>query len=174
VKHTSIASIVLFCLLHGITFGCIVVSHAAPIAVQTSTTQMQLIKSAHFLNRVLYLSLDQAFVVLAESHTAAGTSVTGTTLPASAACHNLRFTLAQGVIASPTVGTINRIAVAVIRANISGAVILGTVVDINSDPPAAPTATTPPDNIDTSVTDSALATAIADFWSSVAGCDQGS
>ena len=115
--------------------------------VPTSTTQMQLVASATFTNRLQYLMVQQAAVVLAEAK--------------ATACHAQRLTYAFAVINSPAQMAFQA-SVLIASSNIGGAVIVGTVVT-NADP----------NKVDSSATDLALTNAIVNNWNTLSRCETG-
>jgi len=109
-----------------------------------STDQMTLVSSGLFLNRMQYLMVTQARVVLAE------TSVGST--------HAARAAYAKQVVLSPSA-----------FAAVAAVMVVGGV---NLLPPA--TITGSGDNADSSATDAEILSQIATFWNQLAGIDQGS
>lgn len=109
-----------------------------------STDQMVLVGSALFLNRIQYLSVTQARVVLAE------TGVGGT--------HATRAHYARQVISNP--------------ASYAAVVAVMVVGGVNLLPPA--TITGSGATADSSATDAAILSQIATFWNALAGVDTGS
>jgi hypothetical protein len=114
-------------------------------AVENSQSQPALVRSQTFLNRILYLSWDQAFTVIAEAH--------------STACHADRMALALRILQGQDAPLV---AEGIVRSNAGGRVILGTVVT-NADP----------NLVDSSASDLALTAAIQFYWNSIARCDTG-
>lgn len=135
-----------------------VIVHAA----EDSRLQMMLVTSPRFQSRVQYLAWDEAATILAE---APGT-----------ACHAERMALAQEILGGQ--GGVQRVALGIVRSNAGGRVILDTVVDGNGV--ALTNNTTEADlnaadksKIDTSATDAALASAITNYWNTIAKCYTG-
>lgn len=109
-----------------------------------STDQMVLVGSALFLNRIQYLSVTQARVVLAET----GVGAT----------HATRAHYARQIVSNP--------------ASYAPVVAVMVVGGVNLLPPA--TITGSGDTADSSATDAAILSQIATFWNSLAGVDSGS
>jgi hypothetical protein len=120
---------------------------AAPASAQLpeSSTQMKLAKDAAFLERVQYLMVQAARVVLAE--------------PLNTACHTQRAAYARGVKDNPAQWAVHASVMLV-----GGVNLIGTVT-VNAGPP---------ETVSTTVTDAALFSQINTFWSALAGCDTGS
>ena len=94
-----------------------------------STTQMQLVASAVFTNRLQYNGVVVMKEVLAEAQSAAANGV----IPAyTAGCHTLRASFAKKFVEEPPQWA-SRTAVLLVTANFSGAVIVGTVNATGSD-----------------------------------------
>lgn len=128
---------------------------AIPVDAQnTSTTQMQLVNSAVFTNRLQYLMVQQASAVLIEA--SSDNSNPDTFARYSASCHTLRYQYAQQVLGGPA-SMASQASVLIASANFSGGVIVGTVTG------SAP-------NFDSSANDTALAKAIADSWNTLSRC----
>ncbi len=122
-------------------------------AQNTSTTQMQLVNSTVFTNRLQYNGSVVMAEVLAEAQSAAANGV----IPAyTAACHTKRAVYASNFLLSPASYS-SQSAVLISSANISGAVIVGTVTG------SGPTA-------DSTATDGALQQAYRVFMNTFAGC----
>lgn len=128
---------------------------AAPAFAQnTSTTQMQLVNSPVFTNRLQYLMAQQAQTVLVEVQTVSGNP--NANFNYTAACHTLRYGFAQAVLANPAYQA-SQASVLISGANFSGAVIVGTVTGSGS-------------TADSSATDTAVATAIQNDWNTLSRC----
>src|ERR1700693_889671 len=107
-------------------------------ATDISTQQMQLVSSGQFTNRLQYLLVQQAKIVLAEAH--------------STAFHPLRAIYANFVVKSPGPAALQAV-VEIVGENIGGAVVVGTVF---LDPLT--------NQFDSSASDTALTNAIVDLW----------
>lgn len=137
-----------------IACGCVLV-WAAPVCAQnTSTTQMQLVNSAQFTNRLQYLIVQQAQMVLTEP--ANDASNVDTFARYTAGCHTLRTNYAIQVIGNPGLMA-SGASVLIAGGNFSGGVIVGTVTGTGS-------------TADSSANDTALAKAITDSWNTLAKC----
>lgn len=138
-----------------ILFGLVFVLTAIPAFAQNvSTSQMTLVNSAVFTNRLQYLMAQQASAVLTEAQSDAVNADTFARY--TAVCHGYRVILAQGVLQSPA-GWASAAAVLISGANFSGGVIVGTVTGSGS-------------TADSSANDTALAKAITDSWNTLAKC----
>lgn len=128
---------------------------AVPVFAQnTSTTQMALVKSAQFTDRLQYLMAQQAAAVLVEAQSDAVNADTFARY--TAGCHTLRVVYAQAVIINPA-ATASQASVLLSGANFAGGVIVGTVTGSGS-------------TADSSANDTALAKAITDSWNYLAKC----
>lgn len=133
----------------------ILVACAVPAFAQNaSSTQMQLVNSATFTNRLQYLMAQQAAAVLIE----AASDAVNADLNAryTATCHTQRYQYAQTVIGNPA-SSASAASVQISGANFSGGVIVGTVVVVNG-------------LADSSANDTALAKAVTDTWNILAKC----
>jgi len=120
-------------------------------AQNTSTTQMNLVGAPIFQARLQYLGWIVAQEVLVEPASAAANGV----IPAyTTACHTRRLAFAQTFIAQPVAGAL-QLAIGVVGTNVSGAVLVGSVIG----PPW-----------DSSVTDGQLQQAIRVQYGTIAGC----
>lgn len=138
-----------------ILFALALVFVTAPAFAQnTSTSQMQLVNSQTFTNRLQYLMAQQAASVLTEAQSDAVNADTFARY--TAGCHTLRASYAATVIGSPA-SAASQAAVLIAGGNFSGGVIVGTVVVVNG-------------LADSSANDTALAKAITDSWNSLAKC----
>lgn len=128
---------------------------AAPCFAQnTSTSQMQLVNSATFTNRLQYLMAQQASTVLTEAQSDAVNADTFARY--TAGCHTLRVSFATNVLQSPA-SWASVSAVLISGANFAGGVIVGTVTGTGA-------------TADSSANDTALAKAITDSWNTLAKC----
>lgn len=118
-------------------------------AQEDSITQMKLVKSRLFLERVQYLAWDEASTILAEAE--------------NTACHAERVGLANQILSAESPGAAAaRLAMGVARSNESGRVILGTVIENNNL-----------NLVNSSATDLAVTAALQFYWNDVARCDTG-
>lgn len=117
------------------------------VSAQTpeSTTQMKLARDTAFLDRLQYLMVQQARIVLDEA--------------LNTSCHAQRSAYARGVKDNPGLWAVHASVMVV-----GGVNVIGTVT-INAGPP---------ETVTTSVTDAALLSQIATFWSALSGCETGS
>ena len=129
-------------------------SSVSAFAQNTSTTQMALVQSSQFTNRLQYLMVQQAQIVLIEGQTSTGNG--DTSLNYAASCHTLRYTYAQQVMISPPAAA-SAASVLVSGTNIAGGVIVGTVTGSGN-------------TADSTASDAALAIAIAHDWNTLARC----
>lgn len=122
----------------------LLVAPAMLFAQNVSTTQMQLVNSTTFTNRLQYILSQQAIVVKAE--------LLATT------CHPKRSSFADVVINSPAA------AASQVSVLIAGSTnVLGTViVNVN------------PNLVDSSASDAAILSQIATLWNVFSKCDTGS
>jgi 3-keto-L-gulonate-6-phosphate decarboxylase len=106
---------------------------AVPAFAQNqSTTQMALVGSAQFTNRLQYLMAEQARTVMFENQSDASHGETNSGADAldrnyTAACHTQRVAYAKTVIQSPG-GTALAAAVLIVSANFADAVIAGATI----------------------------------------------
>lgn len=122
-------------------------------AQNNSTTQMQLVKSDVFTNRLQYLGVQISKEVLEET---ASASVNGQIPAYTVACHALRANFArQFILNAPALASLTSIGIA--GANFSGAVIVGTVTGSGA-------------TADSSASDTALSQAYRILWNTFAGC----
>lgn len=128
---------------------------AAPVFAQnTSTTQMALVNSPVFTNRLQYLMVQQAVTVLTE---AASDAVNADTFARyTAGCHTLRAAYANTVIQFPA-EMAAKASVMITGANFAGGVIVGTATGSGL-------------LADSSANDSSVAKAITDSWNALAKC----
>lgn len=135
---------------------------AAPAVAQTpdSTTQMKLVTSTTFLNRLVYSGVKVMKEVLEEPATANASSP----IPAyTSACHTRRGQYAQNFLLS-TDSYAAQAAKLIVSANYAGAVIVGSVINRAAVPETdAPL-------WDSSVSDGALEQAFRIFMNTFAGC----
>lgn len=131
----------------------VVMLSAIVSAQNTSTTQMQLVNSPVFTNRLQYLMTQRAAVVLFEAATHDNAN---NNLDYDAACHTKRANYAVYVIGNPA-GAASVAAVLVSGANYSGAVIVGTVTGSGS-------------TADSSATDTAIDVALQNQWNTLSKC----
>jgi len=139
------------------TFVC-----APPAAAQVpeSTTQMKLVTSVTFINRLIYNGVLVMKEVLEEPASASAQAP----IPAyTTGCHTRRAQYAQNFLLS-TDAYARQAANLVVSANFSGAVIVGTVID------RAETPGTDPPIWDTSATDGAIAQSVRILMNTFAGC----
>lgn len=137
-----------------------VTARSASAQPPTSTTQMQLTTSQTFLNRLIYAGVQVMKEVLEEPSTAAAAAP----IPAyTAACHTRRAAYAQSFLLSTSTFAAQA-ANLIVSANVSGVVIVGSVVNRAAVPE------TDPPLWDTSVADSALLQAFRVFMNTFAGC----
>jgi hypothetical protein len=139
-----------------------VLACAAPAFAQTppSTTQMQLVSSPTFTNRLQFNGVQVMKEVLEETQTGSAAAP----IPAyTAACHLKRANYAQNFLLSPASFS-SQSAVLIVGANVSGVVIVGSVVN------RAVTPATDPPLWDSSVADSALLQAYRVYMNTLAGC----
>lgn len=126
-----------------------------PCAAQnTSTSQMTLVSSNVFTNRLQYLMAQNSATVLAEAQSDAVNADTFARY--TAACHTLRVAFAQQVLQNPTMSA-SVSSVLIAGANFSGGVIVGTVIGSGL-------------TADSSANDTALAKAITDSWNTLSKC----
>lgn len=137
-----------------IGFAALFALAAPALAQNTSPTQMQLVNSPVFTNRLQYLMAQQAQTVLAEAQTVSGNP--NANFNYTAACHTLRYGFAQAVLANPAYQA-SQASVLVSGANFSGAVIVGTVTGSGS-------------TADSTASDTAVATAIQNDWNALSKC----
>lgn len=109
-----------------------------------STTQMSLVTSALFRNRLAYLLDQQARVVLAET----GVGVTHA---------------ARAAYASSVVSNVNSFASSTAVMIVGGTNLIGAAVIPNADP----------NLVDSAATDAAILSQIATFWNALAGINTG-
>lgn len=132
----------------------------ASAQIPTSTTQMQLVTSPTFLNRLVYNGVQVMKEVLEEPASAAAAAP----IPAyTSACHTRRAQYAQSFLLS-TQSFAAQAATLVVSANFSGAVLVGTVVNRAANPG------TDPPLWDTSATDGAIAQSVRVLMNTFAGC----
>lgn len=132
--------------------ACVALS-APAFAQNTSTTQMTLVKSDVFTNRLQYLGVQISKEVLEE---AASASVNGAIPAYTVACHALRANFArQFILNAPALASLTSIGIA--GANFSGAVIVGTVTGSGS-------------TADSSASDTAISQAYRILWNTFSGC----
>lgn len=140
----------------------VIASLASPAFAQVpdSTTQMQLVSSPTFLNRLVYNGVQVMKEVLEEPATAAASSP----IPAyTSACHTRRAAYAQNFLLS-TDSYAAQAAKLVVSANYAGAVIVGSVINRAAIPGTdAPI-------WDSSATDGALAQSVRILMNTFAGC----
>jgi len=128
-----------------ILFTLLLISFSLQVFAQnTSTTQMQLVNSSTFTNRLQYLLTQEAIVVLAEAH--------------STACHVQRFGFATQIIQNPAQMASQSSVMIAGSTNVVGTVV--TNVD--------------PNKVDSSATDAALFSQIVSLWNALSKCDTGS
>lgn len=140
----------------------LVLAIAAPAAAQlpASTTQMQLVSSPTFLNRLVYTGVQVMKEVLEEPASASVASP----IPAyTSACHTRRAQYAQNFLLS-TSSYVTQASTLIVSANYSGAVIVGTVIDRAANPGVDPPIW------DSSATDGALAQSFRILMNTFAGC----
>lgn len=132
----------------------------ALLAFQTpeSTTQMKLAKQSFFLERVQYLAVQQARTVLGEA--------------LNTACHSKRADLARNTINFPAEYATKMAVTLVGGVNLIGTVTITPAVA--DDPATLSVNEATPESVTTSVTDGALLSQIATFWSHMSGCETGS
>lgn len=130
--------------LIALIFAAVATVTLAAQGAPESTTQMSLVSSATFTNRLQYLMVQQARVVKAEA--------------LATACHAQRSVYATNVINSPA--AFASVAAVMI---VGGVNLIGTVVP-NEDP----------DLVDSSATDAQIFSQIATYWDALSGCDTGS
>lgn len=137
-----------------LTLIALLVLVAPATAQNSSTTQMQLVNSSVFTNRLQYLLVQQASAVLIEA--ASDSANADLNARYTAACHSLRYGYAQQVLSGPA-SSASQAAVLISGANFSGGVIVGTVIGSGN-------------TADSSANDTALAKAITDSWNTLAKC----
>lgn len=145
-----------------IAFAFVIVLAALPASAQTptSTTQMQLAASPTFLTRLVYNGVQVMKEVLEE----AATGNAAAPIPAyTAACHTRRSQYAQSFLLS-TDSFAAQAAKLIVSANVSGVVIVGSVINRAADPIADPPIW------DSSVADSVLQQAFRVYMNTFAGC----
>lgn len=126
----------------------VLVASAAPLFAQNvSTTQMQLVNSAQFTNRLQYLMAQQATVVLAEPKNTSPT------------CASQRVGYAQKLVTPGSLTTFVS----------TGAVVIVGGINLTS---AAVTGSG--QTADSAATDAQILSQIATFWNALAGCPTGS
>lgn len=142
----------------------VLLASAAPAFAQNqSTQQMVLANSSVFTTRLQYLMEIESKVVLAETKDCTGGCTqnigdTGQTVSVTytPVCHAQRTQFASGFIASPAAWA-SASAVLVSSSNVVGAVLVNTVVGSGN-------------TADSTAADLAVATAIANFWNTLAKC----
>lgn len=142
---------------HTLALVALLVGAASPARAQeNSVTQMALVSSTQFLNRIQFLGWQVAREVLAEDHDGSA----GDPLAYDEACHEFRASFARNFIVSPaSLAAVTAVGVA--GTNQSGAVLLGTVTGSGA-------------TADSSVNDTVLSQAIRWNYNALAGCDTGS
>jgi hypothetical protein len=113
-------------------------------AQQNSNTYMPLVGSAQFTNRVQYITVQEAAVVLTEAQTGTYT----------AACHTKRAAFAAQLVQQP--------------ASFASVFAVNLVSNINITTGGALTGSG--QTLDTPATDAAILAAVASLWSTVSGC----
>lgn len=126
---------------------------ASVFAQATSTTQMQLVSSAVFTNRLQFNGVVVMKEVLEEAQSA---SANGAIPAYTAVCHTKRAVYAVNFLASPP-SYASQSSVLIAGANFSGAVIVGTVTGSGA-------------SADSSATDSAIQQAYRILMNTFAGC----
>lgn len=145
-----------------IAAAVVLASLATPALAQVpdSTTQMKLVSSSTFLNRLVYNGVQVMKEVLEEG----ATGVAAAPVPAyTSACHTRRAAYAQNFLLS-TDSYAAQAAKLIVSANYSGAVIVGSVIN---------RATSPETDVpvwDSSATDGALAQSVRILMNTFAGC----
>lgn len=125
-----------------ITLSFVALASVGLLAVENSNTFMPLVQSLQFQNRVQYILVQEAPVIMAES--------------GSVTCHKQRASLAVTIAQSPA-------SYAVVFA-----VHLATNINVTSA--GALTGTSSAGTLDSPVTDAALLAAVASIWPTVSGC----
>lgn len=133
-----------------IALGLVVLAVPA-FAQNTSTTQMNLVGAPIFQARLQYLGWIVAQEVLIEP---ASAGVNGVIPAYTTACHTQRLAFARNFINQPVAGAL-QMAIGVVGTNVSGAVLVGSVIG----PPW-----------DSSQTDGQVSQAIRVQYNGVAGC----
>lgn len=128
-------------------------AHSAMAQTPTSTTQMQLVKSSVFTNRLQYNGVIVMKEVLEEAQSA---SANGAIPAYTAACHAKRTDYATKFLQTPDAYA-SLSSVLLSTANYSGAVIVGTVTGSGS-------------TADSSATDGAIQQAYRILMNTFAGC----
>lgn len=123
------------------------------LAQNTSTTQMQLVNSAVFTNRLQYNGVQVMKEVLEEPQSA---SANGSIPAYTASCHKLRTNYATNFLLVPPAHA-SQSAVLISSANFSGAVIVGTVTGSGN-------------TADSSASDGAIQQAYRILMNTFAGC----
>lgn len=134
---------------------CLLLVLTAPVFAQTptSTTQMQLVASPVFTNRLQFNGVTVMKEVLEEAQSA---SVNGAIPAYTAGCHTLRTVFAKTFLTYPAEYA-SKTSVLIVTANFSGAVIVGTVTGSGT-------------TADSSATDSAIQQAYRILMNTFAGC----
>lgn len=136
-----------------LTLGVALLLAVPVLAQNTSTTQMQLVTSVVFTNRLQYNGVVVMKEVLEEAQSAAASGV----IPAyTAACHTLRTNYARNFLLSPASYS-SQSSVLIASANFSGAVIVGTVTGSGT-------------TADSSATDGAIQQSYRILMNTFAGC----
>jgi hypothetical protein len=135
---------------------------AAPVFAQnTSTSQMVLVGGTPFQGRLSYLFQIEAKVVLQETKDCSGgcSQAIGDTgqnvsVTYTPACHSQRTAFAAAIVGGGAPGTAS---ILIASSNVAGAVFVGPVTGSGA-------------TADSTASDLALATAIANFWNTLSKC----